>query len=264
MKPSPYVRKLRAYLKQLRGVVLYEGPSQLDGAPIVVIATLRTTNGKTGDMVQTWILRADVNPLNAINTGADSSICGACPLRGKLIRRKRRLVNVGRACYVQIRNAPRGIYFAWRRGRYAQYSPAMHASLFTGRKLRLGSYGDPCAVPMAIWESVLSLASGHTGYTHSWRSFPSFRSILMASVDSATDRQDARRRGWRTFRTLSSIGHLVLGESICPASDEGGKRTQCDHCLRCRGSHPRLQDIAIVAHGSPSVLSSYNSLSKGI
>jgi len=39
-----------------RGVILYEGASQIDGAPIVVIANRITTasdNAKTGAMVQT-------------------------------------------------------------------------------------------------------------------------------------------------------------------------------------------------------------------
>ena len=47
------------------GRILYEGPSMLDGAPIVVIATgfaERSGNDKTGAMIQTWILRADIPP----------------------------------------------------------------------------------------------------------------------------------------------------------------------------------------------------------
>lgn len=47
------------------GFVLYEGPSVLDGAPIVAIATMSTKNAKTGAMVQTWILRANMAPLAA-------------------------------------------------------------------------------------------------------------------------------------------------------------------------------------------------------
>ena len=46
----------------LRGVVIYRGVSRIDGRPIVAIATLKTDNEKTGDMIQTWILRADVDP----------------------------------------------------------------------------------------------------------------------------------------------------------------------------------------------------------
>jgi hypothetical protein len=79
-----------------KGYILYKGPSVLDGAPIVVIATMSTNNGKTGDMVQTWILRDDVSPLEATKTGQDSSVCGECPHRHYL----------GGACYVTVFQAP--------------------------------------------------------------------------------------------------------------------------------------------------------------
>ena len=103
------------------GIVLYEGPSLIDGAPIVVIATgfqRPSANAKTGDMLQTWILRADVNPLQAIHTGRDVSVCGDCPLRGLLETRQRRTINRRLACYVAIHQAPLAVHDAYRRGRY--------------------------------------------------------------------------------------------------------------------------------------------------
>lgn len=68
--------------KKITGVVFYEGPSRIDGAPIIGIATFGTSNEKTGNLVQTWILRSDVHPIDAINSGEDASICGSCPLLG--------------------------------------------------------------------------------------------------------------------------------------------------------------------------------------
>ena len=56
--------------------IIYEGPSVIDGKPIVAIATYSGRNRKTGAMVQTYILRADLNPLDASKTGEDASICG--------------------------------------------------------------------------------------------------------------------------------------------------------------------------------------------
>jgi hypothetical protein len=47
------------------GVILYQGASALDGAPIVVIANriaAASTNSKTGAMVQTFIIRSDIDP----------------------------------------------------------------------------------------------------------------------------------------------------------------------------------------------------------
>ena len=64
-----------------RGFVMYQGPSVLDGQPIVVVATMSTSNIKTGQMIQTWILRDNINPVEASKAGDDSSICGNCPHR---------------------------------------------------------------------------------------------------------------------------------------------------------------------------------------
>ena len=52
------------------GYILYEGPSQIDGAPIVVIVNKidGSDNAKTGAMVQTFIIRSDVAPTEALRT----------------------------------------------------------------------------------------------------------------------------------------------------------------------------------------------------
>ena len=63
------------------GFVVYQGPSLLDGAPIVAIATVSSRNVKTGPMVSLWIMRSDVDPVAALHTGDDVSICGLCPHR---------------------------------------------------------------------------------------------------------------------------------------------------------------------------------------
>ena len=54
--------------RNYNGVVLYDGPSLIDGAPIVAIATgliWPSLNRKTGDMVHVWIMRADLPPVEA-------------------------------------------------------------------------------------------------------------------------------------------------------------------------------------------------------
>jgi hypothetical protein len=86
-------------MQKPNGLVLYRGPSQLDGAPIIVVATGiagASRNAKTGDLIQTWILREDISPTEAVKTGADASICGTCPHRGTISEGK----NIGRSCYV--------------------------------------------------------------------------------------------------------------------------------------------------------------------
>ena len=110
-----------------RGFIMYQGQSMLDGAPIVVIATMSTSNVKTGQMVQTWILRADINPVEASQTGDDSSICGNCVHRH---------YNKG-ACYVNIGQAPNAVYKGYQRGIYPVFSFDDHAHYFAHRKICL-------------------------------------------------------------------------------------------------------------------------------
>jgi hypothetical protein len=86
------------------------------------------------------------------------------------------------------------------------YNPAMHARLIKGKSIRLGTYGDPAVIPMDVWMDLLSLASIHTGYTHQWRNpdKQDYKSILMASVDTLQDIDDATELGWRQFAVITS------------------------------------------------------------
>ena len=56
---------------------------RIDGAPIVVILTALngSMNTKTGHMTQSYILRADIDPVKAARLGLDASICGDCQHR---------------------------------------------------------------------------------------------------------------------------------------------------------------------------------------
>lgn len=57
---------------QPRAGVFYRGPSLIDGSPIVGIAVFPAgkANAKTGAMLQTYILRDDMSPMKAIQSGA--------------------------------------------------------------------------------------------------------------------------------------------------------------------------------------------------
>ena len=80
------------FTRQL-GFVLWRGPSPIDGKPIVV-DDCRKSNRKTGDMMQTYILSDDLDPLLAIALADDASICGNCP--------HRKQADGSRSCYVNI------------------------------------------------------------------------------------------------------------------------------------------------------------------
>jgi hypothetical protein len=227
------------------GAVLYEGPSLIDGEPIVAIVTGITRasdNEKTGDMLQTWILRSDIAPVDAVRAGADKSICGGCPHRGSRARK--------RSCYVQVGQAPRQVWEAYMRGNYPHLSGwhSKIAALGKDRAVRLGAYGDPAAVPVQIWQWLVQNARTYTGYTHQWRSKRlagnELRALCQASVDTPKDFIRAREAGWGTFRVLRSQDSLAAREVHCPA-DKGN--TTCAQCGLCNGA--RAIAVAIPAHG---------------
>ena len=156
--------------------VIWKGASLLDGADLVVIASglKGSSNRKTGNMLQTYILLADVAPTDAIKSGADSSICGSCPHRGNGD-------GSGRTCYVNVGQGPLSVWRAWQRGNVPTLSPK---GLGEGRLVRLGTYGDPAAVPAGIWQDLLAGSIAHTGYTHQWKTHEALKGLCMASVDS--------------------------------------------------------------------------------
>ena len=241
------------------GRVIWEGESLLDGSPIVVIAIgfkSSSKNRKTGNMIQTYILRQDVSPVDAVQSGADFSICGTCVHRGIITRdRLGQPRNTGRTCYVNLGQGPLAVYRAYVRGTY----PEWDGTGITGRIVRLGTYGDPAAVPVSVWESLLEEAVGFTGYTHQWRDprFASLRRYCMASADSPIDALTAQAKGWRTFRVSlnPSTDPRRSGEALCPASAEAGKKLTCNQCLACDGTaSSRRGSIYIPAHGGTAVM----------
>ena len=229
-------------------MILYEGPSLLDGSPIVAIATVGSNNVKTGPMVQTWIIRSDVDPVTASKQGADASVCGDCPHRHA----------TGGACYVTLFQAPLSVYKAYKRGVYSGIAADIKVwrALEGGASVRLGAYGDPAAVPADIWRVLVANSkSGHTGYTHQWRNpvAAGLRTLCMASVDSDEDVRDAVAAGWRYFRVLAP-GDSAPARSVECLSDSKGKT--CAECRMCDGARPDrdIQPVSvwIAVHGARS------------
>ncbi|TXM69647.1 hypothetical protein [Methylobacterium sp. WL120] len=238
------------------GFILYQGPSALDGQPIAAVVTglgRPSSNQKTGPMAQIYILRSDIHPMEAVSTGADASICGTCIHRGRIETDPSTGLrsNKGRSCYVTILHGPRMVYEALRRGRYDPLTPAQARTALRGRKVRLGAYGDPGAIPEAILTQAMGRVREMTGYTHLWRRFPYLSAFCMASCDSQADRDAAKALGFRTFRVRAKDEPLAEGEGHCPASVEMGKATRCDSCLLCGGQRKNAKaDIAILIHGT--------------
>src|SRR3990172_1098177 len=223
------------------GLVMWEGPSRIDVAPIVVILTgLRhtTRNSKTGPMLQTWILRSDMPPLEARATGQAKSVCGACSLLNTL-------------CYVRVEQAPTEVYKTWKAGKYPHYVPTAHDALIAPHAVRFGAYGDPTAAPYDVWEQLWIICAGHTGYTHQWADprFARFANLLMASCESPAAARAAQAAGWRTFRLGMADAAIKNLDILCPSD-----RVQCKDCGLCRGGQRKARSIYIQGHGGNSVM----------
>lgn len=234
--------------KKPTGFVIYRGPSLLDGQPIVAVALVKSGNEKTGNMVQTYIM-PDVaqRPSEAARLGLDVSVCGDCKHRPAL----------GGACYVVLAQGPTVVWKMLQAGRYPERMAYDLAPELVGRMVRLGTYGDPAAVPAQVWRDLVAHAAGRTGYTHQWNNpaldahqLDAMRELVMASADTLEEAQAARSKGLRYFRIRVEGQPLQRGEFVCPASDEAGKRTTCADCGACNGSEkPSAASPVIVVHG---------------
>jgi hypothetical protein len=236
--------------KKPSGYILYRGPSLLDGKPIVVVAiTKESKNSKTGNMVQTYIMADNgLSPVESAKILADESVCGDCKHRR----------GTGGSCYVNLGQGPRSVMDGVMRGIYEEMmftsSKSRAAIACTNRKVRLGTYGDPAAVPAYVWENLLQNAAGHTGYTHQWRKGKAdhVKQWCMASTDTAAETIVAKKLGWRTFRVRAiGSGPEFSHEFICPASEEANKRLTCSTCMACSGgTNTKKASVTIVVHGS--------------
>lgn len=253
LKPTKSSTKTR----KPTGYIIYRGPSLLDGKPIVAIAlTGKSTNSKTGALMQTYILRDDINPLEAIKTGQDESICGSCIHRGNPTANRKR------SCYVNIGQGAMMVYKAFARGAYPDVSDSFYAIRALGFRVavRLGTYGDPAAVPAGVWEWLTSESVGHTGYTHqaynpaiTQNQRDRIAALCMVSADTPNDVARSKVDGFRYFRVRLEGEALGAREFVCPASEEAGKRKRCIDCMACNGTkenRPNQASPVIIAHGS--------------
>lgn len=242
--------------KKPQSSIIYSGPSLIDGDFIVCVAIVTSGNKKTGNMIQTHIIRADMSPLEASKTGADFSICGNCKHRGTATSDSTRKQAQGRTCYVNLGQGPNQVFKAYSAGKYSTATPEQVQAIGRGRMVRLGTYGDPAAVPATIWDQLLKDSAGHTGYTHQHDKAPDY-ARLMHSADTAAEALQAHRAGRRTFRVIplkqwqdNGPASLLKAEILCPASKEAGQRVTCEKCKLCSGSSVQAKSVAIVAHGT--------------
>lgn len=244
--------KKAAKKQQINGAVLFEGPSAIDGQPIVLIITQmsqESSNRKTGHMVQTYILRQDIKPIEAAKSGADISICGDCKHRPSLAK-----TNGEAKCYVNIGQGAGSVWGAYKRGSYPKLSVSelVATGILQDKAVRFGSYGDPAACPIEIFQTIAANCARFTGYTHRWRDAnfnQDWANLLMASVDNTFEQFEAIAKGYRYFRVQLGTSKPSKGEISCPASKEAGNLTTCAACCLCAGNSKKAKNIVIQDHG---------------
>lgn len=244
-------------MAKINSGILYRGPSVIDGAPIVCIVIGKSSNSKTGNMVQTYIVREDIDPITANRMGLDYSICGDCIHRGTPNQNGKGLATK-RSCYVNIGQGTLQVYKAFKRGAYRMLTADDAKRIGADRMVRMGTYGDPAALPYGAFESLLGASLGHTGYTHQVGLVSGVDTgRLMVSADNQEDAMAAHHKGYRTFRVIPVSQYNALGknallhnEILCPASKEMNARVQCNDCKLCSGANTKGKNIAIVAHGA--------------
>lgn len=167
------------------GVIVYDGPSTINGAPIVVVLTSlrgKSTNEKTtGDalpLAQTYVIpramlqgmapggRGAAAWFQNLAAGRDYAACGACELRPAAVAAaKARGMPAPDQCYVL--NGPMDVAQAIVNGTYRTVDLATAAGyvrdmLAAGRiaGVRGGSWGDPGAAPFAVHEALHAATRG--------------------------------------------------------------------------------------------------------
>lgn len=232
--------------------VLFRGPSRFDGQPIVALYTERSKNEKTGPMGQLAIMLEDVHPTVGVKSGLDISVCGGCGLAGD------------RGCYVNTLFGPGKAWKAYKAGNANKFDLDYFKMISDYQPTRLGSYGDPAAIPRDVLNIVIGNA-GHTGYTSSWQrdDVQEYRDILSASVHTMQEYEQAKRIGWKVYFTpLDGTDPSTIGLTLCPASVEAKeerehagkpKRVDCANCLLCNGTSKHCNDIYSPMHGGPAV-----------
>lgn len=244
----------------MKSLVIYNGPSMIDGKPIICVALAKSGNRKTGDIMQTFIMRKDLHPVEALKSGQDASVCGDCKARPTL----------GGWCYVRVEQSVAGVWKCFHKqeykvtngknkGKLANYKGYKAAESLEeirafgkGRTVRLGTYGDPAAVPNRVWKELTSESKGFNGYTHQFRDnkFKHLARFCMASCDSPEEVHEAESQGFRSFVVTlpdEKPEKSKLKAATCPAESKG---VSCADCMGCGGNDGiGTTNRFITAHG---------------
>jgi len=116
------------------------------------------------------------------------------------------------------------------------------------RYVRFGSYGEPTMHPIVIVGMMSHVAKSYTGYTHQYVNKPQYNKWFMASTHNQLQANTASDKfGFRSFIAVKDNNNVQA--VICPASNEGGFKTNCADCGLCSGVMGKTKkDIVILEH----------------
>jgi hypothetical protein len=234
-----------------KSVKVYQTKNLLN-QDVVAQVQYGSTNSKTGNGVQIWILPMEWIIIGKSAMDNDESSCLDCPHSKRGTKR----------CYVRKGNAEMGLkskvhslHTAYMNGTL-EILPMEHLVVneiekIQGNFVRFGAYGEPVLLGERNVQAIVSVASSFTGYTHQWSnsSYQWANRYFMASVETEGLMNVAHNMNWRTFRVMDKSQSPIKGIEIsCPASKEMGNRTTCNACGLCQGNRSQAKSISIILH----------------
>ena len=192
----------------------------------------KSTNRKTGEMIQTYLLDKATLTTEPKVFGAK---CAECPMVSKCyvnhdkqsVRRTVKKLLNGEACSYKFSTLDEVL------------------PLLRGERVRLGTYGDPSALPLHDLQKICEASNGWTGYTHFFKEIDSdYALFLMASVESLEGELLAHALGYLTFRVLlKEDENLEVTKKSIQCLNVVDEKTlvslQCVDCLICSGTKGR-------------------------
>ena len=139
-------------------------------------------------------------------------------------------------------HGPSAVYRSFKAGKYPhldKMKPRLRQGvlqLLATKPVRLGAWGDSASDLETI--PILTQYKW-TGYTHQWKANPQLKDVLMASVDSIEEYQEAKKQGWSCYRHTSS-GAMLDTEIQCLFYTHG---RVCKDCGLCNGNKSKAKDI---------------------
>lgn len=203
-----------------------------------VIVTWKSSNAKTGNMAQIWILNRHVDPVTSVKTGLDATTnCKGCPFAS------------GNGCYVTVFQAPLNIWKSYHKGSYPFLALGAYKTAFRDRFVRFGAYGNPSIIPLQKIEMITAHCKGWTGYFHDWHEMPEglaleYGKYFMASTETEESRMAADKLGLRYFHVSPNQPE----DAIECVADSHGK--QCVDCGLCDGNNKNARSVWINPHGA--------------